>query len=98
MRQYKDKPVHVTKVALTGGAQELWASPPELDDLVRVTIEGRVTGVDYRVNNTTGDLEEIVRIKVVEVDGVRVLAGGGASNVTVMTAADPDDSDDEDVA
>lgn len=72
MAAFQGKPVHATKIALTGGAKEVFSDRPQIDQIVSLEISGRVTGVDYRVNDSTGELEEFVRVKVLDVDSVNV--------------------------
>lgn len=69
---FQGKPIHATKIKLSGGAQEVFDVPPKLDQMVQVVIDGRVSGVDYRVNESTGELEQHVRIKVVDVADMSV--------------------------
>lgn len=71
--EFQGKEIHATKVTLSGGGQEIFEDPPELDQIVRVVLEGRVTGVDHRVNDRSGDLDRNVRVKVMDIDSLSVL-------------------------
>lgn len=72
---FQGKPVSATKMNLTGGAKEIhFDNVPTLDEIVSVTIEGRVTGVDHRVNEQTGDLEAIVRVKAIDIAGIKTIS------------------------
>jgi hypothetical protein len=37
------------------------------DDIVRLVVEARVTGISHQVNERTGDLERIQTVKAIEV-------------------------------
>lgn len=78
--QFQGKDVTGLKLQLSGGAKDLtFGGPPQIDQIVRVTIEGRVSGVSYAVNESTGDLEQVVRVKVIEVDDVKELSTPGGT-------------------
>lgn len=87
---FQGKPVHETKIALTGGAKEVFGDVPELDQMVSVTIEGRVTGVDHRVDDKSGDLQQIVRVKVVDIDDVSVMTYPRAVTTPSGDKVDPE--------
>lgn len=75
MTMFQGKPVTVSKLHMSGGAKEIaFGDEPVLDQIVSITIEGRVTGVDHRVNENTGDLEAIVRVKAIDIAGIKTLA------------------------
>lgn len=78
MPQFQGKDVSQTKVKFTGGAKELFTIPPKLDQIVKVEIEGRVSGVAHVVDESTGDLVEVVTVKVLDLNGVEVLALPGS--------------------
>lgn len=84
---FQGKQVQNTKIALTGGAQEVFDDVPEIDQIVSVTIDGRVTGIDHRVNERTGDLEQFVRIKVIDVAHIKTQTF--PRMVSVSTDVDP---------
>ena len=102
---FQGKPVHASKVVLSGGAKEVFSGVPKLDQIVQVTLEGRVTGVDYRVNDSSGELEEVVRIKVVDVSDVETLTyprevstpGPARSTVPVGADGNPVEVDEDGV-
>lgn len=78
MSQFQGKDVSGVKLALSGGAKDLmFENPPQIDQIVSVTVEGRVTGVNYAVNEQSGDLEQVVRVKVIEVESVKELSTPG---------------------
>lgn len=87
MPQFQGKDVMGSQLQLSGGAKDLvHANPPQIDQIVRVTVEGRVTGVSHTVDEKSGDLIEVVRVKVIEVDSVDELTTPGGV-VTPMSAA-----------
>jgi hypothetical protein len=90
MTMFQGKPVAVSKLQLTGGAKDLIGfDEPKLDQIVRITIEARVTGVDHRVNEQSGDLESIVRCKAIDIAGVTELSDPGTSNVHHLSTGAP---------
>ena len=74
MSTFQGKDIHATKVRISGGAQEVFVEAPEIDQIVEITLEGRVTGVDFRVNESSGELEKHVRVKMMDIDSVGVLS------------------------
>lgn len=73
MQQFQGKDVQETRVKLSGGAKELFTLPPKIDQIVKVEIEGRVSGVSHVVDEKSGNLVEVVTIKVMDVDSIEVL-------------------------
>lgn len=73
MAQFQGKDVQETRVKLSGGAKELFSLPPKIDQIVKVELEGRVSGVSHVVDEQTGNLVEVVTIKVMDIDGIEVL-------------------------
>ena len=71
MSEFQGKKVSATKVQLTGGAKETFDGVPEIDQIVSIVVDGRVTGVDHRVNEQSGDLEQVVRVKVLDMSDVK---------------------------
>lgn len=53
----------------------------DIDDIVRVVLEGRVTSVDHRVNETTGDLIRLHTVKILEVEQIEKVVAPGMSVV-----------------
>jgi hypothetical protein len=79
--QFQGKKVGATKIKLTGGAQETFEDVPEIDQIVSVVIDGRVTGVTYAVNEQTGELEQTVQVKVLDMGGIQTQASPKLSMV-----------------
>lgn len=73
MDQFQGKDVQQTKVKFSGGAKELFTIPPQIDQIVRVEIEGRVSGVAHQVDESTGNLVEVVTVKVMDLNEVETL-------------------------
>lgn len=71
MATFQGKDVALTKLKFTGGAKETYFDAPEIDQIVSVTFDGRVSGVEYKVNEQSGDLEEIVSVKIIDVEAVK---------------------------
>ena len=70
MSIFQGKDVALTKLKFTGGAKETYLDAPKIDQIVSVTFDGRVSGVEYKVNEQTGDLEEIVSVKIIDIETV----------------------------
>jgi hypothetical protein len=89
VRNFQGKPVSVDKLQLSGGAKELvFGTPPKLDQIVSITIEGRVTGVDHRVNEQSGDLEAIVRVKAIEIADITELSAPDGATIHHLPSAE----------
>lgn len=79
---FQGKAVSSHKLQLTGGAKDLmFGDAPEIDEIIEVTFEGRVTGVDHRVNEKTGDLEAIVRVKAIDIGGIKSMSSPNTTSV-----------------
>lgn len=67
--RFEGKEVATTKLVI-GSARNLDIDDRVLrtDAIVRVAIEGRVTGVHHRVNERTGELERIQTVKAIDVE------------------------------
>lgn len=70
MPSFQGKDVALTKLKFTGGAKEVHLAAPTIDQIVSITFDGRVSGVEYKVNEQTGDLEEIVSVRIIDVEDV----------------------------
>lgn len=70
--QFEGKEVHGTKLVIKGvnalatpGDREL-----KIDDIVRLAVEARVTGVYHTVADEDGSLQRVQHVKCIEVDFV----------------------------
>lgn len=65
--QFEGQDVAFTKAKITSAASlEIDDRVFRHDDIVRFVIEGRVTGVDHKVNDRSGNLERIHTIKAID--------------------------------
>lgn len=74
------KPVDAARVRMTSATVDS-TDVHDIDDVVQVTFEGRVTSVDHRVNEQTGELVRVHTIKVLEVEHVQRLVAPGMTVV-----------------
>lgn len=71
MATFQGKPVALTKIQFVGGAKEIFDEDMEVDQIVSINVDGRVSGVSYTVNEKTGDLEQVVKVKVIDVADIK---------------------------
>ena len=65
--EFEGHEVCFTKAKITSAASlEIDDKAFRHDDIVQVLVEGRVTGIDHKVNDRSGKLERIHTIKVIE--------------------------------
>jgi len=63
---FEGKEVALTKAKITSIALRIEDRVFRVDEYVRMYIEGRVSGIDHKVNDKTGGLERIHVIKAID--------------------------------
>lgn len=76
MKSFQGKAVHQNKIKLVGGPKDLYGEDvvPEIDQIVSLRIDGRVSGVSYSVDEKTGDLVQVIQVRAIDVADLKVEA------------------------
>lgn len=65
---FQGKPVSASKARVTGAPTiELDGETFEIDGVVRVSVEARVVAVTHEVDDRTGDMNRVHKLKVIDV-------------------------------
>lgn len=83
MSRFQGKSVHQHKIKIVGGPKDLYESDviPEIDQIVSLRIDGRVSGVSYAVDEKSGDLVQVIQVRAIDIADLAVEVEPGGLKV-----------------